>query len=361
MEEPDKIGDGVAQQPHAVFVFDRLRQIERVEVDVGIERHLEKRPAHRLAQMFVLVFRINDDDARSEHHSPEHFQLHSIALARSGFGEHHHIGVFHFEAIEEYQAVVVAVDAVEDAFVGREVGRDEGERGRERLRIQIVGDIQSVIPERPGRRKTLIHPHYRRLGIDELSLENGFYRLTLFVQILVVLPIDGHIEAEAEKFFRALLQVVAQAFDVFQRGFQYGIAHLPAFRFDADLRLHLRRRLAERLQDFRRLYGVHEERDIHRKIDVDDRGKPVGRKKARIGDDEIRARHDLADLHRIGVELDGWRSDQIPDSGDSPLIEHLAGAHFFGTMKNIEHAFLLGSVHSLRLYIDNGNSLCHFC
>ena len=79
---------------------------------IRVEGNFHKSTSHRFAQIFIFIFRIDNYDIRSHHHGAENFELDGIAFSGAGFGEHDHVGVFHFEPVKKNQAVVVPVYAV---------------------------------------------------------------------------------------------------------------------------------------------------------------------------------------------------------------------------------------------------------
>ena len=81
------------------------------------KRNLEVTAADRTRERFVLVFRINDYDVGAGHKKAQRLKFHGVTFARAGFCENHHVAVFKREAVKNNKRVIVAIDAVENAFV----------------------------------------------------------------------------------------------------------------------------------------------------------------------------------------------------------------------------------------------------
>ena len=72
----------------------------------------------------------------------------------------------------------------------------------------------------------------RRLGVDELRVENAADIAFGLVDLLFRIAIEREIETDIKKFLLRLLQTVAQALEVLVCGVEQGVAHEP-FRLRA--------------------------------------------------------------------------------------------------------------------------------
>ena len=271
-------------------------QVKRIEMIVGVERNIDEASADGFAQILVFVFRINDDHFRPQHQRAQNFELHGIAFSGAGFGEDDHIGVFHLEAVKKNETVVVQVHAIENAGVGRKIRGNEGKSGGERRAVHIVRNGKLIVGERQSRAKTLFGAENRFFHIYHPGLKKRFNELGGLVDFVFCLAIKSDIQAKMEESFRPLLQLVAQFLDVLESRFENRIAHFSGFLFEVDLGFHLSDRAAQAFHDHGRLDWMDEHGDIHRPIQIDDRRKPAGLEKSRIGGRENRLGKSIADL-----------------------------------------------------------------
>ena len=116
MKQTDQVRDIASKHAFRIVLIVFPREIERIEVHRRIQGDLHEAPPDGLAQVLILVFRIENDDTRPEHHGTQYLQLDRIALSGPGFREYDHIRVLQFETIEEDQGIIMAVDTIQDAI-----------------------------------------------------------------------------------------------------------------------------------------------------------------------------------------------------------------------------------------------------
>ena len=97
----------------------------------------------------------------------KNLELGRVGFARAGFCEGHRVVVLEREAVEENERRVVAVDAVENAAVGREVERNERENRRERRGIELGVYVELVGRERQDGAEALLLLEERGPDVDE--------------------------------------------------------------------------------------------------------------------------------------------------------------------------------------------------
>src|SRR3989344_2341838 len=124
----------------------RKRPTKGIDVVDGIKRDVEVSSASRFGQVFVFPFRVYDYHFRIKHQASQNFQLGGVRLSRTGFGENDGIVIFQRKPVKKHQAVVVAVDAVKNSFVRRQVKRNEREKAGNGRRIKLGADIQFIRP-----------------------------------------------------------------------------------------------------------------------------------------------------------------------------------------------------------------------
>ena len=136
-EEADERDDVGAQNILRILVLFYRREVERIDVMFGGERDMERAAAGRLRELFVFALGVDDDDIRAEHERAQDLKLRRIALAGAGLREDDGIVVLERKTIEENERRIVAIDAVQNPPVTREVKRDEREDRRKRRRVQF--------------------------------------------------------------------------------------------------------------------------------------------------------------------------------------------------------------------------------
>ena len=92
----------------------------------------------------IFVFGVDNEDLGANHHGAKGLKLDSKGFAGAGLGEDGHVGVFKGEAVEDDEAVVMHVDAVENAGILGEVGGSEGERGGNGAGVHVAANLQLV-------------------------------------------------------------------------------------------------------------------------------------------------------------------------------------------------------------------------
>src|SRR3989344_144267 len=136
-EKADKSNDVVAQDVARILILAWYSEVEGINVVLGGERYIEVASADGLGEVLVFAFGVDDDDLGVEHEATQYFQLRHVGFSCAGFCECYGIVVLEREAVEEDERRIVAVDAVENTSVGREVEGDEREDRRERRGIDF--------------------------------------------------------------------------------------------------------------------------------------------------------------------------------------------------------------------------------
>ncbi len=93
-------------------VFGEGREIKGIKAAGGVEREINVIAGDGVAESFIFVFGVDDDDFGAEHEGAENFQLDGIGFPGAGFGEDHRIGIFHTEAVKNNETAVVFVETI---------------------------------------------------------------------------------------------------------------------------------------------------------------------------------------------------------------------------------------------------------
>ena len=150
------------------------RYVEWVDVAWRSEGNFEEAAAYGVCEVLVLVLRVDDNDVRAHHHRTDDFEFGCVGFAAPGFCEHHAVRVLERESVENHQAVVVEVHAVENPLVGGKVGRDEWEKRRNRPRVQRRADAKSVLADGQDGIQSFKLPEKSWFYVNELALHHGF-------------------------------------------------------------------------------------------------------------------------------------------------------------------------------------------
>ena len=128
----------------------------------------------------------------------------------------------------------MAVDAVQDAFVGGEVERDEREDRRERRGIELGIDAELVVRRAAG---PSLKPCscWKSAGLTYTSCDSSIDLISLSAlsSSSVESAVNGDVDADVENLFLRLLELVAQTFEVLIGGVEHRVAH-EAFFFAAS-------------------------------------------------------------------------------------------------------------------------------
>jgi hypothetical protein len=223
------------------------------------KREAQVAAADGFTEGLIFVFWVDDDALDAHHKAAQGLELDGEGFTGTRLGEDDHVGVFEREAVEEDEAVVVAVEAVEDAFVARELGRGKWEAGGERAGVHVPRDLELVGGERRGGVEALLHLHGGGLGVYERLAEDALDLAGDLGEVLEGVGVHGEVETEAEEALLPYLQFVAQLFGVLDGGFEPGVADFALLLVDGVGRLELAHLAAEVVEDYARLDRVDEE------------------------------------------------------------------------------------------------------
>jgi len=159
---------------------------------------MEGAPAGRFGELFVFALGVDDDDVGAEHERAQYLQLRRVALAGAGLREDDGIVIFKRKAVEENERRIVAVDAVENAAVAREVEGDEREDGRQRRGVQFRMDEKLVGAEREARAESLLLLEDCRLRVDELRVKDAADVPLGLLYLLFRVAVERDIETDVE-------------------------------------------------------------------------------------------------------------------------------------------------------------------
>ena len=276
----------------------------------------------------VFVFWVDDEDFATNHHGAKSFEFYGERFTSTRFCEDDHVGVLERETVEDDEAVVVHVDAIENTVFLGKVGRSEGETGGDGAGVHVAADLELV--------GTLGHAAVDSLFLlgssdfreNHLLTENSFdFLLDEFKFIERVGP-DGDIETEAEEFFGADLELVAKFLGVADGGFEFWVANFAAFGVDAHGSFKLGDFFAKVFHDDLGVDRINVHGNIENFVDVDERRKPTSVECARVTVDVDGAAVFGAETKIVVIELDTGRRNHVAQGSDS-LLESALDFHFF--------------------------------
>ena len=264
----DEVGaEGVV----GILSVDDSGEVEGVDANVGVEGEANITATDGVAEFLVFVFGVDDEDFGADHHGAKGFEFDGEGFAGAGFRKDNEVGVFQSEAVEDDEAVVVHVDAVEDALFLSEIGRCEGETGGNGAGVHVATDLELVGALRHGAVHSLFLLGAGDLAENHLLAEEGFDFVLDEVEFVEGVGPDGDIKAEAEELLGADLELIAEFFGVVDGGFELGVADFALFGVDIVAGLELGDFFAEVFHDDGGFDRVNVHGDVEDLIDVDER------------------------------------------------------------------------------------------
>ena len=253
-----------------VFGVDDSGEVEGVDANVGVEGEANIAATDGVAEFLVFVFGVDDEDFGADHHGAKSFEFDGEGFAGAGLRKDNEVGVFQSEAVEDDEAVVVHVDAVEDALFLSEVGGCEGEAGRDGAGVHVAADLELVGALGHGAIHSLFLLGAGDLTENHLLAEEGFDFVLDEVELVERVGPDGDIKTEAEELLGADLELIAEFFGVVDGGFEFGVADFAFFGVDIVAGLELGDLFAEVFHDDGGFDRVNVHGDVEDFVDVDE-------------------------------------------------------------------------------------------
>ena len=305
-----------------VFGVDDFGEVEGVDANVGVEGEANIAATDGVAEFLVFVFGVDDEDFGADHHGAKSFEFDGEGFASAGFRKDNEVGVFQSEAVEDDEAIVVHVDAVEDALFLSEVGGSEGEAGRDGTGVHVAADLELVGALGHGAIHSLFLLGAGDLAENHLLAEEGFDFVLDEVELVERVGPDGDIKTEAEELLGADLELIAEFFGVVDGGFEFGVADFAFFGVDIVAGLELGDLFTEVFHDDGSFDRVNIHGDIEDLIDIDEGRDPASVELAGVAVNIHGAAIFGAEAEVAGVELEGAGRNEVAKGGDA-LFEGL--------------------------------------
>ena len=196
----------------------------------------------------------------------------------------------------------MAVDAVQNPFVGSQVGRDEREQRGGGARVEVRVDLHAVLPQRKRRHEADLLLEVCVFGQHHARIQNALDLVFRFIQLFHAVFNERDVCPQTEQFLRRLLKRIAQGLQVAQCRFEDGVADQPFFFAFGKLGLHRRHFFIQLFHDRRGVDGMEMDGDVEKPVQVDHRREPVGVKVARVGIQKQRAQEFVAKLKVAAVD-----------------------------------------------------------